>query len=173
MEAIVEEMRRQVQRNRDRRNRLYHEIGIVAVLIMFGLALWGIFTEITVKVETSAYQTVIEKETENWYNVRIKRLEKRIEEMQKGRQAGTASWYNYSLKGYPDYGKYNLTAASRKFPRGSILQVTNLENGKSVKVRVNDWIAHPDRIIDLSFYAFSQIENLDKGLVPVEIIKIN
>ena len=86
--------------------------------------------------------------------------------------AKIASWYDYDLVGYPDYSKYTSTCASRDYPRETILKVINLKNGKSVECRVNDWIEHPERDIDLSSFAFKQIGLLRDGLLDVKIIEL-
>jgi rare lipoprotein A (peptidoglycan hydrolase) len=65
--------------------------------------------------------------------------------------------------------KTRATCASRDFPRYSYLIVTNLDNGKSVRCFVNDYIEHPDRHVDLSSHAFKQIANLKLGLIQVKI----
>jgi len=83
-----------------------------------------------------------------------------------------ASWYDYDLEGYPNYSKYTSTCASRDYPRKTILKVTNLKNGKSVECRVNDWIEHPDRNLDLSSFAFKQLAPLTVGLLDVTIEQI-
>ena len=85
-----------------------------------------------------------------------------------------ASWYNYSLPGYPNYAKYNLTAASRDYPRNTMLQVcTDTIKKTCVVVRVNDYgpdpVKHPDRGIDLSQRAFKELAPLKKGLTKVTI----
>jgi rare lipoprotein A len=66
---------------------------------------------------------------------------------------------------------HNLnTAAHKKLPFGSVVKVTNTDNGKSVVVRVNDRGPFvKDRIIDLSQSAFSSIGNLSAGLIKVKI----
>lgn len=64
----------------------------------------------------------------------------------------------------------SMTAAHRTLPFGSEVIVRNLNNGKSVKVRINDRGPFvKGRIIDLTRAAFSQIANLDKGVTKVEI----
>ncbi|MFA5358915.1 MAG: septal ring lytic transglycosylase RlpA family protein [Patescibacteria group bacterium] len=83
---------------------------------------------------------------------------------------GQASWYRY---------KSCLCAASPDYPKGSILRVTNIENSKSVEVKVNDFgpdrSVHPDRVIDLDLVAFGKIAKKGAGLVSVlvEPIKVN
>ncbi|ENO12887.2 septal ring lytic transglycosylase RlpA family protein [Marinobacter nanhaiticus D15-8W] len=63
-----------------------------------------------------------------------------------------------------------LTAAHKKIPLGSTVEVTNVRNGKSVVVRINDrGPFSKGRIIDLSKSAFSRIGRPSQGLVNVEI----
>ncbi|HEY6736219.1 MAG TPA: septal ring lytic transglycosylase RlpA family protein [Candidatus Saccharimonadia bacterium] len=79
---------------------------------------------------------------------------------------GRGSWYAFGLP-EPDA----LTCASRTYPRGTYLLVTNQYNNKSVVCRVNDYgpEAWTGRIIDLSRGSFSQVDNLSRGTIPVEI----
>jgi len=81
-----------------------------------------------------------------------------------------ASWYDYSLQKVL-WSKNHRTAASRDLPRYSYAKVTNIENGKSVIVFINDYgpAEYTGRDIDLSSYAFSQISNLKLGLANVII----
>lgn len=97
---------------------------------------------------------------------------------------GIASWYgNESI--VPKWGGY--TANGEKFdenkltcavPKREMMNkwylVTNIENGKSVKVWANDLgnFAKYGRIIDLSKRAFSLICNLEKGLVRVKVVEV-
>jgi len=85
-------------------------------------------------------------------------------------RSGIASWYDYSLKGIV-WSKNHRTAASRHFKRYSTVRVTNVENGKSVEVYINDYgpESWTGREIDLSSYAFSQIADLKLGLIKVRI----
>ena len=82
--------------------------------------------------------------------------------------SGKASWYKY---------KEGLFAASPDFPKGTVLRVHNIDNGKYVDVTVNDYgpdrSIHPDRVIDLDRVAFERIASLGAGLVSVrvEVIK--
>lgn len=77
---------------------------------------------------------------------------------------GDASWYKF---------KEGLFAASPDFPRGTVLRVHNLNNGKFVDVTVNDYgpdrKIHPDRVIDLDRVAFEKIAPLGAGLTKVRI----
>ena len=63
-----------------------------------------------------------------------------------------------------------MTAAHKTLPFGTEVKVTNLDNGKSVTVIINDRGPFvKGRIIDLSRAAFSQIADHDKGVAKVEI----
>ena len=79
-------------------------------------------------------------------------------------ERGKASWYAY---------RGGLYAASPDYPKGAKLKVTNLANGKSVMVEVNDYgpdrSIHPDRVIDLDKVAFAKIASLRLGLVEVVV----
>ena len=64
----------------------------------------------------------------------------------------------------------SMTAAHKSLPFGTEVIVKNLNNGKSVKVKINDRGPFvKGRIIDLTRKAFSRIANLDKGVTKVEI----
>jgi rare lipoprotein A len=66
-----------------------------------------------------------------------------------------------------------MAAAHKTLPFGTEVKVTNLNNGKSVTVRINDRGPFVrGRIIDLTRAAFSQIARLDKGLAKVEITSL-
>jgi rare lipoprotein A len=62
-----------------------------------------------------------------------------------------------------------MTCASNVFPFGTILKVVNVENGKSVVVRVTDRGDIPNHVIDLSEGAFSKIANLKRGRIKVSV----
>lgn len=82
---------------------------------------------------------------------------------------GIASWYDYSLEGFPDYSKNNLTCASRDYERGTYLIVRRIDIGTKVKCRVNDYgpEAWTNRIIDLSSASFKALAPLGVGLIEV------
>jgi len=81
-------------------------------------------------------------------------------------QSGRGSWYALGLPA-PDA----LTCASRTFPRGTFLRVTDLYNGNNVICLVNDYgpAVWTGRVIDLSRGSFNQVDNLGRGTIPVEI----
>ena len=84
-------------------------------------------------------------------------------------QVGGASWYGTKFHGRTTssgepYDMYELTAAHRSLPIPTYVRVTNLHNGKSSIVRVNDrGPFHPNRIIDLSFAAAVKLGFRTKG----------
>lgn len=90
-------------------------------------------------------------------------------------ESGTASFYGDKHQNRKtangELYKHNLkTAAHKKIPFGSNVKVTNINNGKSVVVRINDRGPFiKGRIIDLSKLAFSTIGNTSSGLINVKI----
>jgi rare lipoprotein A len=94
-------------------------------------------------------------------------------------ERGIASWYGSKFHGRHTsngevYDMYQMSAAHKKLPIPTYLEVTNLENGRSVVVRVNDrGPFHDNRIVDLSYAAASRIGMLGKGTALVEIRAID
>src|SRR2546426_763760 len=88
-------------------------------------------------------------------------------------QVGVASWYGKEFHGRPTasgeiYDMYQPTAAHRTAPLGTSALVTNLDNGQSVRVRINDRGPHKRRrILDLSYEAARQIEMVRAGSARV------
>jgi rare lipoprotein A len=90
-------------------------------------------------------------------------------------QVGTASWYGEDFDGKPtasgeDYDMYDMTAAHPTLPLGSYVKVTNMHNGRTVVVRVNDrGPIVPGRIIDLSYGAAQALHFEARGLQRVRL----
>jgi len=90
-------------------------------------------------------------------------------------ERGIASWYGEDFHGRPTssgeiYNMYDLTAAHKLMPLGTIAKITNLENDQSVVVKINDRGPFIEgRIIDLSYSAAREIGMAEKGLSRVEI----
>ena len=84
--------------------------------------------------------------------------------------SGIGSWYDYSLDGIK-WSKDHNTAASRTLKRYSHARITNMENGKSVIVFINDFGPEiwTGREIDLSSSAFKKLAPLSLGLINVKI----
>ena len=88
---------------------------------------------------------------------------------------GAASWYGPGFYGRTTangerFSKGTLTAAHRTIPFGTKVRVTNLSNGRSVVVRINDCgpFKH-HRVIDLAHGAASQLQMMQAGEVPVKL----
>jgi rare lipoprotein A len=90
-------------------------------------------------------------------------------------EEGIASWYGVPYHGRPAadgeiYDMETMVAAHRVLPFNTWLEVTNLQNGKSVKVRVIDRGPFVGgRIIDLSHAAARQIDLIGPGVAPVRL----
>jgi rare lipoprotein A len=88
---------------------------------------------------------------------------------------GRASWYGPRLQGQKTatgvrFDSRKLTAASSRLPLNSRAVVTNLKNGRSVLVKVNDCGPAVDgRKIDLSKQAARKVGMLNQGVTPVKI----
>jgi rare lipoprotein A len=94
-------------------------------------------------------------------------------------ERGVASWYGPGFHkvrtstGEP-YDMYGMTAAHRTLPLPAYVRVTNLQNGRSIVVRVNDrgpFVGN--RIIDLSYTAAAKLDMLRNGTAMVEIRTID
>lgn len=90
-------------------------------------------------------------------------------------EKGIASWYGKKFHGRrtssgETYDMYAMTAAHKTLPLPSYLEVTNLNNGRKVIVKVNDrGPFHGNRLIDLSYSAASQLGIIGKGTGTVEL----
>lgn len=93
-------------------------------------------------------------------------------------QEGTASWYGEKFHGHKTsngevFDMYAMSAAHKSLPIPSYARVTNLENGRSVIVRVNDrGPFHGDRLIDLSYAAAIKLGYQGQGTARVEVAAI-
>lgn len=91
-------------------------------------------------------------------------------------ETGLASWYGPGFHGKPKpYGEtFNMngvSAAHRTLPLPTVVKVTNLQNGKSIKLVVDDRgpFVYRGRIIDLSIGAAKALGTYSKGLVTVRV----
>jgi rare lipoprotein A len=95
---------------------------------------------------------------------------------------GKASFYSKNLHGTKTstgerYDNNKLTAASNHFKLNTWVRVTNISNGESVTVRINDRM-HPKmakrgRVIDLSRLAAIKLNFIEKGITQVQIVQID
>jgi len=90
-------------------------------------------------------------------------------------QIGIASWYgieehNRHAANGERFSKYAYTAAHKSLPMGTVVRVTNLENGRDVLVKINDRGPFVrGRIIDLSYAAAKSVGMLRAGTVKVKV----
>ncbi len=92
-------------------------------------------------------------------------------------ETGKASWYGAGFEGRTtasgeSFSCSGRTAAHPFLPFGTKVRVTNVENGKSVVVRINDRMGQGKRIIDLSEGAAKHIDMIEKGIVKVRVDKL-
>ena len=97
-------------------------------------------------------------------------------EVRKGEvQYGVASWYGADFHGKPTssgevYDMYQFTCAHNTLPLGTIVMVTNLDNGKSLELKVNDRGPFvKERIIDVSYAAAQVLGMWEKGTASVKV----
>jgi rare lipoprotein A len=90
-------------------------------------------------------------------------------------ETGRASWYGKAHHGQPTasgetYDMHALTAAHRSLPLGTRVLVTNVQNGRSVEVRINDRGPFVrGRILDLSYAAALELGSLSDGAFRVKL----
>jgi rare lipoprotein A len=98
--------------------------------------------------------------------------------LQPFKQRGRASWYGRRFHGQKTssgevYDMYGMTAAHPTLPIPSYVRVTNVSNGRSVIVRINDrGPFHSERIIDLSYAAAHKLGYIEAGSTQVEVESI-
>lgn len=90
-------------------------------------------------------------------------------------ETGRASYYADKYQGHrtasgETYNKYDMTAAHPSLPFGTPIRVTNVENGRSVVVRVNDrGPFKPGRVVDVSYTAAQQLGLILNGTATVQV----
>src|SRR5215207_7476387 len=113
-------------------------------------------------VNGEAVATVVLSRTVLQEAIPAQRLVGREHGTQEDIQVGEASWYSFA----PGTG---LTAAHPWLPFGTVVTVTNIANGKTVQVVINDRGPFGGRIIDLSDEAFARIAPLSQGVCRVRL----
>jgi rare lipoprotein A len=89
--------------------------------------------------------------------------------------SGQASWYGRPHHGRRTssgeiYDMNKLTAAHRTLPLGTRVLVTNVDNGRTIEVRINDrGPFRRDRVLDLSYAAARQLGAVGEGVIPVTL----
>ena len=138
------------------------------VLAMFGLAvLVGCQSQGDVAKATSVKIGKPYQINGEWYFPRM---------VDRYREIGVASWYGLPFHGRQTangeiYDMHGMTAAHPTLPLPSLARVTNLENGRSIKVRINDRGPFAKkRIIDLSRRAAWELGFKEQGTAEVEVV---
>jgi rare lipoprotein A len=91
------------------------------------------------------------------------------------RETGTAAWYGKDLHGKKTasgevFDMYGFSAAHRTLPLGTVIHVTNLDNFKSITVRINDRGPFlKSRFLDLSYGAAKELDFVSPGTARVKI----
>jgi len=95
--------------------------------------------------------------------------------LKRPQQSGVASWYGPGFRGKPTasgetFRPYKMTAAHKQLPFGTVVRVVRVDDGRSVRVVINDrgpFIS--GRIIDLSKRAGKRIGLMEDGTTPVRL----
>ncbi len=93
-------------------------------------------------------------------------------------EVGIATWYGARAHGRRTadggtFDRHALTAAHRTLPFNSRVRVTNLQNGRSVIVRITDRGPRaPGRIIDLSWAAARELDMVESGIARVRVERL-
>lgn len=103
----------------------------------------------------------------------------KLSDSKKGKKAvvqyGVASYYSNNFQGKKTssgelFNQKKLTAAHNTLPLGTYIRVTNLKNGKSIVVKVNDRLHHRNkRLVDLSYAAAQKLGYVKSGLTRVKV----
>ncbi len=94
-------------------------------------------------------------------------------------RVGVASWYGNKFHGHltstrERYNMYGMTAASPDLPLPTRVRVTNLENGKSVILKVNDrGPFKSNRIMDVSYLAAKKLGLINNGTAKVRVVALH
>ena len=95
------------------------------------------------------------------------------------RETGVASWYGRDFQGRPtasgeSFDLSGISAAHRTLPLGTVISVTNLDNFKSIKVRINDRGPFvKGRVLELSFGAAKELGFASQGTARVKVESIS
>lgn len=155
---------------------------ILMLLLIISIFTLGKITKGTKKKSTKKYTTVNKKKNRKKGSNLSKEVQAELAKY-KGKTnnhslQGIASNYGGRLHGGPTasgerFNQYAMTAAHKTLPMGTRVRVTNLANGKSVEVKINDRGPYiKGRVIDLSRGAFQQIAPLKQGIIKKVIIEV-
>lgn len=136
-------------------------------------------SDLAARVQKAVAYTSYERDYMGHYKIgkpyEIKGVTYQPQEYENYEEVGQASWYGDDFHGRATangevYNMRDKTAAHRTLPLPSIVRVTNLDNGKSTIVRVNDRGPFAsNRVIDVSESVAEELDFKDKGVANVKI----
>jgi len=151
-----------------------NSIGLILILIlMFGCTPAPRFHSSEIK-KTSSKKVNKSTAKKNKNNLENKKKQPKVN-LDKKKYQGLSSYYGNFFHGKLTangevYDMYGLTAAHKTFPLNTICRVTNLSNGKSLILRINDRGPYVgDRILDCSYGAAKKLNFLTEGVTEVKI----
>lgn len=131
----------------------------------FGFIIWSMLTftppvQVQPQVVVETKIEVVAKEAESVY------------------KKGVASFYHPKFVGRKTatgevFSNENFTAASNFFKLGTYVKVTNIANGRSIYVKINDRMGHPTRMIDLTNRAARELKFVNRGVTKVKIEEVS
>ena len=121
------------------------------------------------------YNSSTDKKVTNNNTKKSSKTKKSTVNRNKKEYKGISSWYGKDFHGNLTangevYDMYGITAAHKEFPLNTWARVTNLDNDKSIILRINDRGPYVgERILDCSYGAAKKLDFLDKGTANVKI----
>ena len=121
------------------------------------------------------YNSSTDKKVTNNSTKKSSKSKKSTVNRNKKEYKGVSSWYGKDFHGNLTangevYDMYGITAAHKEFPLNTWARVTNLDNDKSIILRINDRGPYVGkRILDCSYGAAKKLDFLDKGTANVKI----
>ncbi|MCD6377207.1 MAG: septal ring lytic transglycosylase RlpA family protein [Caldisericaceae bacterium] len=132
----------------------------IFIILIFSTLLTTSYCSSTVRFSSNSDSLPAKKGKQNFY----------VGQVLKGKCSFYASKFHGRKTASGEiYNMFDLTAAHRTLPFGTILEIENLSNGKKVKVRVNDrGPFKANRILDLSLQAARQLDFIEQGTTTVK-----
>ncbi len=132
----------------------------IFIILIFSTLLTTSYCSSTVRFSSNSDSLPVKKGNHKYY----------VGQVFKGKSSFYASKFHGRKTASGEiYNMFDLTAAHRTLPFGTILEVENLSNGKKVRVRVNDrGPFKADRILDLSLQAARELDFIKQGTTTVK-----
>lgn len=111
---------------------------------------------------TVSLETILEKAENKKVSIGTKELKPVV----------TSNGAGETRNGKATYYSGPTNAASHIYPKGSVIKVTNISNGKSITVTIDDYGGYGNRLVDLRKDHFQQIGNLSTGVLSVTVERL-